>query len=133
MSFSSKKLKAEEDQIGFNTLNLFSIANNYNKWMFTAFASYCSGTTLEIGSGIGNISKYLLSNIERVTLSDISDGYCEILHQKFEDVHNLNGIYQIDISATNFEETYKALLNKFDTVIALNLCKGSPNLSRDRG
>lgn len=62
MSLSLIKLKEAEDQVGFHTWKLFSIANNYNKWMFASFASFCSGSTLEIGSGIGNISKYLVSN-----------------------------------------------------------------------
>lgn len=59
MNLSSIKSKEAEDQVGFHTLKLSSIANNYNKWMF---ASFCSDSTLEIGRGIGNISKYLVSH-----------------------------------------------------------------------
>lgn len=54
-------------------------------------------------------------------MSDLVAEYCDALHQKFAVFHNLNGIYQIDITSTNFEESCKALLNKFDTVIALNV------------
>ena len=45
------------DEEGLETLNAIANANLFNEWMYSRIAPYCSGHILEIGSGIGNISR----------------------------------------------------------------------------
>ncbi len=110
-----------KDPVGFETLELFSKADNYNKWMFNSLVPFCSDNILEIGSGTGNISNFLLNKFDCVTLSDLRDEYCDVLKQKFKGSDNLSGVYKIDLNLPDFDSVYGALFNSFDTVIALNV------------
>lgn len=117
MSFGSSDAK---DPIGLETLKLFTKAERFNRWMFESISSYCIGSILEIGSGIGNISKLLLEKDGPLTLSDLRPEYCVFLKQRFR-ANQLNGIFQLDLSVTDFEENYPQLLGQFDTIVALNV------------
>lgn len=109
------------DPGGFDTLSTFAGATNFNRWLFESIESYCKGTILEIGSGIGNISELLLQGGLPIALSDLRPEYCEILKNRFNNWGNLIGIFQIDLSLSNFEDVHHELLGRFDTVVALNV------------
>ena len=111
----------EKDHSGLETLELFANAPHFNKWLFENISSYCQGNILEIGSGIGNISKLLLQQNLQVTLSDLRKDYCEQLLLDFGKNSNLQNVLQIDLSLKDFEKKYEQSLHKFDTVIALNV------------
>ncbi|MEP7108361.1 MAG: class I SAM-dependent methyltransferase [Ferruginibacter sp.] len=116
-----KSSSESKDPLGLQTLQLFASVPEFNKWLFQSVSPFCSGNILETGSGIGNISQCLLSHFEKISLSDLREEYCEILKQKFGAYQNLQGIYSIDLSSPDFEKSYSRLINKFDTVIALNV------------
>jgi len=111
----------EKDHSGLETLELFANAPHFNKWLFENISPYCQGNILEIGSGIGNISKLLLQQNMPVTLSDLRKEYCEQLRLRFGENKNLQDVLQIDLSLKDFEKTYQQSLHRFDTVIALNV------------
>ncbi|MDD4754877.1 MAG: hypothetical protein PHG29_02255, partial [Prolixibacteraceae bacterium] len=75
--------KETEFNNGTETLKVISDANNFNRWMYETIKPFCKGHVLEIGSGIGNISQFLLSDGYEVTLSDINSSYLEILDKRF--------------------------------------------------
>ncbi len=109
------------DPIGLKTLELFSTANRFNRWLYESVAGYCRGNILEIGSGIGNISKLLLEKQASVTLSDLKSSYCTILQRRFKGISNLRDIIQVDLSLADFDKKHAALTGMFDTLIALNV------------
>jgi 2-polyprenyl-3-methyl-5-hydroxy-6-metoxy-1,4-benzoquinol methylase len=109
------------DPIGSSTLDSISEAVAFNKWMFSAISPSVKGRVLEIGSGIGNISEFLLDFNKKVTLSDLRPEYCEYLSSHFRDNKSLESVVQIDLIDKNFEINYQKLLNSFDTVFALNV------------
>jgi SAM-dependent methyltransferase len=111
----------QEDRAGLETLELFSDAGRFNKWMFERIEGYCRGSILEIGSGIGNISAFLLERFTDVTLSDIQPEYCRRLRRTFGERRSLRHIFSIDLVAADFEGTYGQLMGRFDTVVALNV------------
>jgi 2-polyprenyl-3-methyl-5-hydroxy-6-metoxy-1,4-benzoquinol methylase len=111
----------EIDVSGEYTLDVISDAHWFNKWMYDTIRPYCKGNVIEIGSGIGNISKYFLEDGWNITLSDIRDNYCARLSQNFGNYANLKGIYNLDIVARDFDEKYQNLFNRFDTLFALNV------------
>lgn len=111
----------EKDHSGLETLELFANAPHFNKWLFENISSFCQGNILEIGSGIGNISKLLLQLNLPVTLSDLRNEYCEELRSRFSQDKNLQNVLQIDLSLVDFESVYEQSLHSFDTVIALNV------------
>jgi 2-polyprenyl-3-methyl-5-hydroxy-6-metoxy-1,4-benzoquinol methylase len=109
------------DPIGSETLDSISEAVAFNKWMFSAISPSVKGRVLEIGSGIGNISAFLLDYDKQVTLSDLRPEYCEYLSSHFKDNKSLESVVQIDLIDNGFENKYQKLLNSFDTVFALNV------------
>ncbi|MHA4808122.1 class I SAM-dependent methyltransferase [Flavitalea flava] len=114
-------LQQTDDPVGLGTLELFSHADAFNRWMFQLVAPYCRGKVLEIGSGIGNISGLLLEQEAQITLSDLRPGYCTHLKQQFHNKANLEGVYQMDLLSADPEKDYPSLIGKFDAVIALNV------------
>jgi SAM-dependent methyltransferase len=112
---------AETDPVGLKTLELFSDTRQFNRWMYDQIAPFCKGHILEIGSGIGNISDFLLRDHEEVTLSDVNPVYCRRLEQTFGDRHSLRGIYPVDLAVPDVERSYPRLVGAFDTVVALNV------------
>jgi SAM-dependent methyltransferase len=111
----------EMDRSGLETLEIFSEAGQFNGWMFERIERYCRGAILEIGSGIGNISAYLVEHFADVTLSDMQPEYCRRLRRTFEGRPSVKGIYSVDLAAPDFGRAYPQLLGRFDTVVALNV------------
>ena len=105
------------DLEGEEILNAISEAKSFNKWMYSQLEPYASHKTLEIGSGIGNISQFLIENNKDLVLSDLRVQYIISLEQKFPN----NRVIQLNLVDYNFEEKYKDHLNKYDLVFALNV------------
>ena len=107
----------EIDVEGQNTLEAIDKADNFNEWMYQTIKPYCTGKVLEIGSGIGNISRYFLRDNFDITFSDIRASYCDVLQQKFP----ASSILELDLVDLDFDNKFAALLGTFDTVYALNV------------
>ncbi len=109
------------DSEGFETLEAIASANAFNHWMYQSILPWCKGTVLEIGSGIGNISKFFLDAGYQICLTDIRDNYCERLKEQFEGNNKLIGVKNIDIVHPEFDTKYAEFFESFDTVFALNV------------
>lgn len=116
-----------DDPNGLQTLQKLAAAPLINKWLFDAISPYCSGKILEVGSGIGNLSFYLLKKFSNVTLSDFRNKYCDILKIKYGNYANLNAVVEIDLSLNNFKEIYPYSSKKYDTIVALNVLEHIKN------
>ena len=112
---------ANSDPVGFGTLEHFSEAPAVNRWLFEKINPNVQGQILEIGSGIGNISGFLLEEQSAVYLSDLRAEYCCLLQEKFYGHPHLRAILTLDISQPDFKIRHAHLMEKFDTVIALNV------------
>lgn len=111
----------KSDLTEIETLDSISEAGTFNKWMYSVISPYLNGRILEIGSGIGNISAFVLKDKQDVTLSDLRQEYCEYLSNHFANSNSHFSVEQIDLAENDFEIKYKKLLNSFDTVFALNV------------
>jgi SAM-dependent methyltransferase len=89
--------------------------------MFETILPYVYGRTLEIGSGIGNISNQFVQAGLPITVTDLDNSYCRMLHDKFDGQKLVEGIYQMDLAHAAFDTAYAHLIGKFDTVFALNV------------
>jgi len=112
---------------GPETLEVISDADNFNQWMYRTIKPHCSGNILEVGSGIGNISKFFLSDKQEISLSDLSTDYFRILENKFGSFPNLKGLFTLDFAEKELEQKYPHLIGKFDTVFALNVLEHVPD------
>ncbi len=109
------------DKIGFSTLLNISDVDEFNQWMFESIRPYVKGKTLEIGSGIGNISTMFVRSQLPLSLSDYSTEYFRLLRKRFVSEPLIEGIYPINLTDPDFETTWSHLLGSFDTVFALNV------------
>jgi len=111
----------EKDLTGEETLSVIAEANNFNKWMYETIRPYSNGKTLEIGSGIGNISAFFMNEKKPIMLTDIREGYCLRLKDKFKEAPSFLGAESLDLIHPNFDLEYKKHLGRYDTVFALNV------------
>jgi SAM-dependent methyltransferase len=120
-----------EDPAGYATLERFSNAKEFNRWMFDTIAPFCKGHVLEVGSGIGSLSELLLEKQSlQVSLSDLREEYCRILKDRFKNEPRLEDVYQVDLSSPDFEHSYPQLQHRFDTIIALNVVEHIENTAQ---
>lgn len=111
----------QEDHVGENTLDVIAEADKFNSWMYRTIRPFCKGRVLEIGSGIGNISRCFIEDGYQIMLSDIRERYCTNLEAKFGDSPNLLGIETMDLTDTEFDSKFGKYFGQFDTVFALNV------------
>jgi 2-polyprenyl-3-methyl-5-hydroxy-6-metoxy-1,4-benzoquinol methylase len=134
---------AHSDPPGFETLENFSKAPAINHWLYGKINGFLQGRILEIGCGIGNISAFLLKEQSSVALSDLRTEYCRLVENKFGGHPHLKGVYELDLSLKDFNVKYADLIEKYDTVIALNVIehieddslaiRNAKSLLRDQG
>jgi glycosyltransferase involved in cell wall biosynthesis len=101
-------------EIGKATLHILAEFEQYNRWLLKQFHSYLGKRILEIGSGIGNISKHL-TNHDILILSDINKHYLEILKKRFGNHHNI-AVQYYDMTKNGSVFAGREV----DTVICLN-------------
>jgi len=111
----------EIDQVGGDTLDVISSADKFNRWTYETIRPFCKGNILEIGSGVGNISQFFLQEGALILLSDIREGYCEELKQKFHSHSNLKGVELIDLVDPAFDEKFQHLFGTFNSLFSLNV------------
>lgn len=109
------------DSEGRETLEAISAAPRLNEWMYHAVSVHLCGHVLEVGSGIGNISRYFIGDDWKVTLTDIRDDYVRTLKEKFGDTPQVENIFNLDLVHPDFDQEYAAYLGTFDGLFALNV------------
>lgn len=112
---------ATADEVGLSTLLNISEADKLNTWMFESVRAYMKGKTLEIGSGIGNLSSVFVKHSMPLYLSDYSEEYCRYLKKKFTSEPLVKDIFKMDLVDKDFETTHAGILGTFDTVFAFNV------------
>src|SRR3989338_3279276 len=79
-SFFDKTYRENIDKM---TLYKMAKAKRYNQWSYNKIKPFLGQTILEIGSGIGNMTKYLIGK-KLIVATDINYAYVKILHRKFK-------------------------------------------------
>jgi SAM-dependent methyltransferase len=111
----------QHQDLGLSTLISLSEADRFNEWMFEAVRPYIAGKTLEIGSGIGNISAILVRHQIPLFVSDHTDEYTARLRYRFAATDQVKGVLAIDLSEKDFDTVHAGIVGTFDTVFALNV------------
>jgi len=121
--FSFKEIDPE----GRQTLETIAEAHNFNRWTYDIIRPYCKGTLLEIGSGIGNISRYFLEDNFQIHLSDIRNDYRNFLKTRFPETDRQGRIHHLDLVDPDFSTKFENFRNSFDTIFALNVIEHIQN------
>ena len=72
----------ETEDIVYQTLQNMKRLHRYNRWIFSKFQPFLGRRVLEIGSGIGNITKFLLDR-DLVIATDVEPKYLSLLKNIF--------------------------------------------------
>lgn len=105
----------DKENPGYSTLVSMSKINFYNRFLFDFIKPFLGQNILEVGSGIGNISKFLFLKARTLYLTDIEDKY----------LIRLKSLYahypQIKVLKYNLEQNPIDAIEKIDTVVCLNV------------
>lgn len=118
-----------QDPVGAQTLEIISGAHRFNEWMYQTIRPWLKGNILEIGSGIGNISQFVLRDFSSVSLSDYDSSYIKLLKDQFSHHPAVKGFYSIDLQHPDFFQTYKEQERRYDSIFLLNVIE---HLADDR-
>ncbi|OGD20675.1 MAG: hypothetical protein A2W03_02840 [Candidatus Aminicenantes bacterium RBG_16_63_16] len=110
--------EAPGQDVGAITLRRMANLAGYNAWLHKLFEPYLGRRILELGSGVGNQTRFFLDR-ERVVASDIEPHYQMELRAKFGDRANVRvAAFRLPLSGP---ERSEAMAERPDTVVCLNV------------
>jgi glycosyltransferase involved in cell wall biosynthesis len=107
---------SETEDIVYQTLQRMKKLHRYNQWIFSKFQPYLGRRVLETGSGIGNITKFLLDR-DLIIATDVETKYLTLLKNTFGKYKKFM-IEQLDISGPEVKR-YQSY--HIDSVICFNV------------
>jgi len=102
---------------GHATLDAFAFAPKFTRWMADVVAPYAGGRVLEIGAGMGNMSRHLAPRRNLYVATDINPEYIEHLGNMFR---HRSEVWVRKLDATN-DEDFAVFADQMDTVVCLNV------------
>ncbi len=101
---------------GYQTLLRLGRAERYNRWLFGQVAPHLGERVLEIGAGIGTLTRYLAGR-ELVLATDVNPRYLRILANTFER-HTRVEVERLDLA--DFDPAALAR-HRLDTILCVNV------------
>ena len=98
-------------------LDAFSEAPRFNRWMVETIQRYLGKRVIEIGSGIGNLSRILVSRRKLYVATDMDQEHLERLRVRLSARPNLE-VALLDASRI---QDYEPFHGRMDTVVCLNV------------
>lgn len=102
---------------GARTLHALSAAPRFNRWMADTVRPHVRESVLEIGAGIGNLTRALIRGRKRYVATDISAEHLARLRSRFVHRTNLEARF-CDLTRA---EDFRPFAGEMDTVICLNV------------
>ncbi len=113
------------DLAGVETLEIMAAAPRYNAWQYDVIAPFLGSRVLEVGSGIGNISRHLVeAGRELVVLTDTDEWYRQQLRTHFRGRPEVT-VDSLTLPDENAPARFAA--SRLDTVMALNVVEHIPD------
>ncbi|MCL6508452.1 MAG: class I SAM-dependent methyltransferase, partial [Bryobacteraceae bacterium] len=98
-------------------LETLSGAPRFNRWMAETVAPFLGRRVLEIGAGIGNLTRHLARRRERYIATDIDEEHLARLRTRLQHRPNLE-IRRVDVTDP---ADFRELAGAVDTVVCLNV------------
>src|SRR6185437_1204812 len=105
----------------FSILHLPDDLERFHQWIFNIIKPYLRGSILEMASGHGGISEFLICQGIPLYLSDPHKRNRDNLRNKFEGNELIKTVNYIDFDCTDFETFYSEIFGSFTTVFGLNI------------
>lgn len=99
------------------TLNQLAEVSKYNRWIYDQIAPALGRRILEVGSGTGNITEFLLCGGREVVATDVVPNYRAELRARFRQQASL----EISVFDLNHAAPPQFVAHPFDTVVCLNV------------
>ena len=106
-----------DERAGHRILRDLSSARRFNRWMARVVAPHLGQHILEVGAGIGNLSRHLPRR-EHLTVSDRDPAYLAILEDAYRE-NDLVDVVKLDLASDADFENLRG--RRFDTVVCLNV------------
>ncbi len=114
---------APQDRVLIDELHtLEGSVDRHYRWVADMIAPWLGRSVLEVGSGIGVISRHLLPRCQKLVLSDHKDIYLQLLRERFGDVPTVD-FRLLDLN----EPPYELAGIQVDTVVCLNVLEHLPD------
>jgi SAM-dependent methyltransferase len=98
-------------------LDAFADAPNFNRWMAETIAPFVGRRVLEIGAGMGNLSRQLITGRKRYVATDIDHEHLERLKNRLSHRQALEVKWMDAADPAHFE----GMEEQLDTVVCLNV------------
>jgi glycosyltransferase involved in cell wall biosynthesis len=104
-------------------LDAFANAPNFNRWMADTIHPFIGKRVLEIGAGMGNLTRLLLAGRKRYVATDIDREHLERLRNRLSQRPNL------ETAVLNAADAHgqEAFCGQMDTVVCLNVLEHIPD------
>ncbi len=110
--------EAPADDVGAVTLRRMARLHEYNAWLHDRFDAYLGRRILEVGSGVGNQTRYFVER-DRVVASDIEPHYVRELRAKFGQRSNVRvASFRFPLSEAD-QADLRA--ERIDSIVCLNV------------
>jgi len=104
------------ERYGHAILHRLDQTRHMNRWMFDRIKEFAGDAILEVGAGIGNLTRHFLPRHSFVA-SDIDPLYLDLLKNRFAGRRNFQ-VIPLDLANG---EGFGPLAGRFDTVVCLNV------------
>ncbi len=102
---------------GGEILDAFSVTPRFNRWMAETIQPYCGRRVLEIGAGMGNLTRHLARRRERYVATDIDTEHLSRLEKRLR--HHVN--LETAVCDLSRAEDFGPFTGQMDTVVCLNV------------
>jgi glycosyltransferase involved in cell wall biosynthesis len=117
--------EAPEGDVGGMTLRRMAMLAPYNRWLHERFESYLGNRILEVGSGVGNQTRFFVDDRERVIASDVEPHYVRELAGRFGDRTNVRiASYRFPLQDADLAELRA---EGVDTIVCMNVLEHIDN------
>jgi glycosyltransferase involved in cell wall biosynthesis len=110
--------EAPSSDVGAMTLRRMAKLQEYNRWLHDRFDAFLGKRILEVGSGVGNQTRYFADR-ERVVASDIEPHYVRELKTRFEQQRSVRvASFRFPLDA---EARRDLQAERIDTIVCMNV------------
>ncbi len=114
---------ADNQHEGYTTLERMDGAVHYNQWLGRRFREHLGRRVLEIGAGIGTITRELESGLELLIALEVDRFYVDRLKNLFRGKPHIRP-YLSDVALADWESLQK---EKLDTIVLSNVLEHIPD------
>jgi glycosyltransferase involved in cell wall biosynthesis len=111
--------EAPQHDVGAITLRRMATLAPYNRWLHDRFEHHLGSRILEVGSGVGNQTRFFVDARDRVVASDVEPHYVRELTGRFADRPNVRiASYRFPLRPEDLTELHN---ERIDTIVCMNV------------